>query len=222
MKKPILEDYGLTEVDLSRAKSIRKWLKVVAVVQMFPGWWLLEYGPKGLWIWVFLVIAVPPFGPFIVYFVLKGVFLLFSRSLKSAGKYESDCNDFEKWWIRTKETFWLSLSGQQFEYELANLYRKLGHKADVTTASDDRGVDIWLIRNGQRIPVQCKVHKRPIGPAAAREFYGSMNHFKAKTGILASLSGFTKGVLEYTRDKPIKLVDLNWILSNQKKLDTYE
>lgn len=222
MKKPALQDYGITENDLKRAKSIKKWLKVVAVVQMFPGWWFLEYGPKGSWIWVFFVIAVPPYGPIIVYFILKGIFLIFSRSLRATGKYESDCNAFEKWWVRTKETFWLSLSGHQFEHELANLYRKLGLNADVTTASDDKGVDIWLIQNGQTVPVQCKAHKRPIGPAVAREFYGSMVHFKAKAGVIVSLSGFTKGVFEYARDKPIELVDLKWILQKQKQLESYQ
>jgi len=222
MKKPTLKDYGLIEKDLVRAKSIKKWLKVIALIQMFPGWWFLEYGPKGSWIWVFFVVAVPPYGPLIVYFILKGVFLLFSHPLKSAGKYESDCDTFEKWWVRTKETFWLSLSGRQFEHELANLYRKLGIKADVTTSSDDKGVDIWIIRNGLTVPVQCKAHKRPVGPAVAREFYGSMVHFNVKTGIIASLSGFTKGVFDFTRDKPIELVDLKWILRKQKQLETYQ
>ena len=96
---------------------------------------------------------------------------------RATEKYEPDCKAFEKWWVRTKETFWLSLSGRQFEYELAKLYRKLEIKADVTTASDDKGVDIWLIQNGQAVPVQCKAHKRPIGPAVARELYGSMGAF---------------------------------------------
>lgn len=221
MKKPVLEDYGITDIDLKKAKAIKKWLKVVAVVQMFPGWWLFEYGPKGPWIWIVLVFAAPPFGPIILYFILKGVILLLSRSLRATGKYESACDGFEKWWVRTKETFWFSLSGRQFEHELANLYQKLGLKADVTTASDDKGVDIWLIRNGQSVPVQCKAHKRPIGPAVAREFYGSMVHFKVNSGIIASLSGFTKGVFEYTRDKPIELVDLKWILHKQKQLEAH-
>jgi hypothetical protein len=222
MKKPILQDYGITENDLKRAKSIKKWLKVVAVVQMFPGWWFLEYGPKGSWICIFFVISIPPYGPIIVYFILKGIFLLFSGSIRVIGKYESDCNAFEKWWVRTKETFWLSLSGHQFELELANLYRKLGLNADVTTDSDDKGVDIWLIRNGQTVPVQCKAHKRPIGPAVAREFYGSMVHFRAKAGVIVSLSGFTKGALDFARDKPIELIDLKWILQKQKHLEHYQ
>ncbi len=105
---------------------------------------------------------------------------------------------------------------------MAKLYRSLGYNADVTAASDDKGVDIWLIRNGQTVPVQCKAHKRPIGPAVARELYGSMVHFKAEAGIIASLSGFSKGVYEYTRDKPIELVDLKWILQKQKQLESYQ
>lgn len=224
MEKPVLRDYNLTEIDLRRAKSFKKWLKVIAVIQIIPGLWcFIEYAPEGSWVWIFLVIiAVPPYGPVFAYFILKGILFLFSRSFRIVGKYESDCNAFEKWWIRTKEMFWLSLSGKQFENELANLYRKLGYKADLTDASGDEGVDIWLIQNEVRVPVQCKAHKRSIGVAAVREFYGSMNHFKSETGIFVSLSGFTKGALEFAKDKPIELIALNWILNRQKKLETYE
>jgi hypothetical protein len=186
MKKPVLKDYGITDIDLKKTKVIKKWLKIFAVVQMFIGWWLLEYGPKGPWIWIVLVFSVSPVGPMILYFILKGMILLLSQSFRTSGKYESACADFEKLWVRTKETFWLSLSGRQFEHELANLYRKLGLMANVTTTSDDKGVDIWLIRNGQSVPVQCKAHKKPIGPSVAREFYGSMVHFKVNSGIIVS------------------------------------
>jgi restriction system protein len=220
MKKPVLQDYGITDVDLKKADSIKIVLKIVAVVPILPGLYVIASGLKWPLMWLAVVFALPPFGPIILYFILKGIFLHFSHSFRSACKYESDCDAFEEWWKRTQVIFWHSLSGRQFEHELANLFRKLGLKADVTTASDDKGVDIWMIRNGKPIPVQCKAHKRPIGPAAAREFYGSMIHFKAEAGILASLSGFTKGALEYTRNKPIELIDLNWILHNQKKVET--
>jgi restriction system protein len=221
MKKPVIQDYGINDIDIKRSKAIKKWLKIIAIGQMFLGWYLFLIDSKGLWLWYFFVVSIPPYGPLIMYFTLKGILRLISHTLHATEKYENDCNTFEQWWIRTKKIFWQSLSGRQFEHELANLFRKLGHKADVTTSSDDKGVDIWLVRNGQRIPVQCKAHKRPIGPAVAREFYGVIIHFKSDIGILASLSGFTKGVFGYTSDKPIELTDLDWILRKQKELESY-
>jgi hypothetical protein len=225
MNKPALENYGLTALDLEKAKKIKKWLKVFVVAYAVIGLLILEglhpKIPKAALI-IFVISAAPPFGPLLLYFILKNILLALSPSLKAVANYEFNCISYEKWWVRTKETFWLSLSGKQFEHELANLFRKLGYKADVTSASDDKGVDIWIVQSEQRIPVQCKAHKKPIGPAVAREFYGCMNHFKTKKGILASVSGFTKGVYEFASGKQLDLIDLNWILSKQKKLESHE
>src|SRR5213593_1835274 len=111
----------------------------------------------------------------------------------------------------------MAISGLQFEHELAALFRRAGKRVEVTRASDDKGVDIWLVeQRGQKTPVQCKAHKNSIGPAAAREFFGTMQHFGADEGILASLSGFTRGVHEFARGKPIRLLAMADIIQMQK------
>ena len=107
---------------------------------------------------------------------------------------------------RKLEGYWMSLSGTDFERELATVLRGLGYRVKSTPISGDEGVDLVLKRTGKTIVVQCKAHKNPVGPAIARELLGSMIHFKADRAILACTGGFTRGVKEFVRDKPIDLV----------------
>lgn len=119
---------------------------------------------------------------------------------------------------RARRDFWLNLSGHAFEYELAELYRRLGYSAFVTPGSGDKGIDIELTKDAERTIVQCKNHSRPAGPAIIRELYGCLIASGADAAILACTSGFTKGVYEFAEDKPITLVDLESILKMHESL----
>ena len=110
---------------------------------------------------------------------------------------------------RKLEGYWMSLSGTDFEREMANVLRALGYRVKSTPSSGDEGVDLILKRPGKTIVVQCKAHQNPVGPAIARELFGSMIHFKADRAILACTGGFTRGVKEFVRDKPIDLVSVS-------------
>lgn len=222
MQKPKLIEYAISEQDLEKAKRTKFALKIIVVIICILDLIVIGYGRNifcNSYTIYFLLIGLPPYGPLIIYFFLKWVTRKTSPRFNSAIRYEIDCNNYDQWWIRSQEKFWFSLSGRSFETELANLYKRLGYEVEVTKHSDDKGVDIWLYQDGQRYPIQCKAHKRPIGPAIAREFYGTMKHFKSKYGILASLSGFTKGVFEYTKGKPIELITIQWIIDKQRSLE---
>jgi hypothetical protein len=131
-------------------------------------------------------------------------------------RYRKAVAIFRAWWVRTQKEFWLSLTGKQFEAELAIVFRRAGYRAELTAASGDQGVDIWLYTERGREIVQCKAHCGPIGPAIARELYGTLQHFGAPAAILASTSGFTKGVVAFARDKPIRLMGLSEIIGLQE------
>lgn len=222
MKKPTLQDYGLTQADIERIKSTKQTLKIVAVSWMFVGISLFcSSSLKNLNTFILLILLLltaPPFGPIMLYSLLKRITLSFSPVLKASERFWADSEKYERWWELTQETFWNSMTGRRFEQELAALFQKLGYQAHVTAASDDKGIDIWLEKNSLVIPVQCKAHKKPVGPGAVREFYGAMSHFGAKTGIFASLSGFTSGAHDFCRGKSIQFVDLRWIIDQQRNL----
>ena len=83
--------------------------------------------------------------------------------------------------------------------------RALG-RAESTPVSGDGGVDLILKdKSGKKVVVQCKSYASPVGPAAARELYGSMMDFGADKAVLVCPVGFTQGVKDFVKGKPIDL-----------------
>ena len=219
LQKPTPADFRLSEAAIANAKLIRRLLIMLALAWSVIGTiCVAAYFGKDTW-GALILLTMPPYGPFIFYFPAKAVARFLVPSSGRAVAYETAMNRYQKWWTRTQSAFWSSLSGRSFEIELASLYRQLGFSAQVTSRDTDKGVDIWIVRNGHRLPIQCKAHRRPVTPGAVRELYGTMQHFGAPAGILASPSGFTRGVAEYAAGKGIELVDLSTILSLQRRLE---
>ncbi|MFQ5862788.1 MAG: restriction endonuclease [Candidatus Brocadiales bacterium] len=71
---------------------------------------------------------------------------------------------------------------------------------------------MFAAKDGQKIVIQCKAHKAPVGPGVVRDLYGTLINEKADKALLASVSGFTKGVFEFIEGKPIELIGLNQII----------
>lgn len=101
---------------------------------------------------------------------------------------------------------WMSLSGTEFERQLGILYRQMGYRVESTPTSGDEGIDLVLKKSGKTTVVQCKSHQKPVGPATARELFGSMVAFRADDAVLACTGGFTRGVKDFVRGKPITLI----------------
>lgn len=120
---------------------------------------------------------------------------------------------------RSKRDFWLSLNGFEFEDQITGLFSKLGYKANKTKNTGDGGVDVVLIdKRGSKILVQCKAHKKPVGPHIVRDLFGVMQSEKADRGILINLGGFTQGVIDFANGKKITLLDLFGVLDLQKRI----
>lgn len=119
-----------------------------------------------------------------------------------------------KIWEMSQNSFWTNINGITFEHRIAKLLRFKGYSIKLTPASNDGGVDIIAKKNGITIAVQCKCHKKPIGPSVARELYGVMQSRKSEfqEGMIICPSGFTKGVYDFVRNKPISLIKLSDII----------
>jgi len=216
---PSPDEFGLTASDLAELKKI----EAVANNNEAGVAWIENLCPKkdgylvelicGLvfWmvLWPFFLIGLL-FTP-----VIQGIARLRLHAhpkYKNFRAYEHAVFQHEK----SKRDFWLRLTGTSFERELADLYRRLGYSATVTRGGGDKGVDIVLTGSGKMIIVQCKQHSKPVGPAVARELYGTLIASGADSAILACTSGFTTGVLEFVRDKPIELLDVEAIVRMQE------
>lgn len=109
-------------------------------------------------------------------------------------------------WNYTQQKYWKSLRGTEFERALARLYRRMGYSVRQTKASGDEGIDLILSQEGKTTVVQCKGHEKPVGVGAVRDLYGTMMHTGADGAVLACPAGFTKAVVEFVSNKPIRLV----------------
>ncbi len=119
---------------------------------------------------------------------------------------------------RKQIQYWFNLSGYEFEKEVAKIYEKIGYRVIRKGQSSDGGIDIILWdSNKNKIIVQCKNHKKPIGPAIVRDLYGVMMAEKANKAILICSGGFTQGVLSFAKSKPIELLNVYKIIQLYNK-----
>ena len=220
MKKPTPENFDLTP---QRIEEIERALEQFEKAVL----WVL--GPAGVYLGIASGVLERSIAIGVLYafvLVLPGLFAsvvvgsvgraILTRVLYGNYRTWLQAKDiYEAWFRRTQVEFWMSLSGRGFEHEVAALLDKAGLGARVTSASGDEGVDV-ILRDGTL--VQCKAHKARVSPGPARELYGTLQHFKAPKAILVSRSGFTSGVQEFVRDKPIQLWELGNLITLQKRL----
>ncbi|MBI9043505.1 MAG: restriction endonuclease [Anaerolineaceae bacterium] len=112
----------------------------------------------------------------------------------------------------------LEVNPGEFEEMTAELFRASGYKAKRTGMSGDHGVDVLIkTKEGQKVIVQCKRWRKPVGEPLVRDFYGAMQHEKAAHGVIFGTSGFTQQAMDWAKGKPISLYDGNKFISMWKK-----
>lgn len=94
-----------------------------------------------------------------------------------------------------------------FEYE----FKSNGGEVKVTQASRDGGVDAIAfdpdpIRGG-KIVIQAKRYTNTVGVSAVRDLYGTVLNEGATKGILVTTSSFGPDSYEFSKGKPITLLD---------------
>ena len=101
-----------------------------------------------------------------------------------------------------------ALSPADFEQFCRALLLAMGYQdVHVQGGPGDNGVDLVMRHHDARVIAQCKRYQGNVGAAAVREFYGSLIHAAAQHGYLLTTGGFTAAAQEWTRGKPIDLVD---------------
>jgi restriction endonuclease len=111
------------------------------------------------------------------------------------------------------------LDGYAFERATAEVLKKHQFNPVVTSGSADGGIDIEVTRNGLKGVVQCKAHVASVGPHVVRDLYGVIHHCGASFGIIVSRGGFSRGAVDFARDKPILFLDVSDLISMQEGRD---
>jgi hypothetical protein len=121
--------------------------------------------------------------------------------------------------LRKKRSYWEFLDGYAFERATAEVLKRHQFNPMVTSGSADGGVDIEVTRNGLRGVVQCKAHVASVGPHVVRDLYGVIHHCGASFGIIVSRGGFSRGAIDFARDKPILFLDVSDLIKMQEGVD---
>jgi len=136
-------------------------------------------------------------GGLIISLIVVGIitaFILFSRSQRVNREL-----------FISKNSLYYDYTPIEFEQLTAEIYNQLGYKATLTPPSDDKGLDVVIETNGNKIGVQCKKYKNKVGPGAIREFIGSLNMAGITEGKFVTTSDYTKSAKSTARKANIKI-----------------
>lgn len=105
----------------------------------------------------------------------------------------------------------MDLNPFEFENLVANLFSKMGLDTKQTRSTKDGGVDAIAFDTrpvlGGKVVIQAKRYKNPVGVSAVRDLYGTMMNEGANKGILVTTSNYGKDAYDFSKDKPIELID---------------
>ncbi|CAA9453527.1 MAG: hypothetical protein AVDCRST_MAG58-1088 [uncultured Rubrobacteraceae bacterium] len=100
-----------------------------------------------------------------------------------------------------------SMSGAQFEVFVADLFRAMGHRAVVLGGVGDQGVDVIVNRRGERVAVQCKNHKGPVGNNPVQEVFAGAQYHRCVEAWVVAPAGYTSGAIALARSTDVSLFD---------------
>ncbi len=138
---------------------------------------------------------------------------------QAAREAEQVAHEAQQALLRQKHSYWKRLNGYEFEIATAEVLKRHQFNPRVTGGSADGGVDIEVVRGGRKGVVQCKAHVACVGPHTVRDLFGVMHHSSSEFGIIVSRGGFTKGAIDFARNKPIFLVDTSDLIAMQEGQD---
>jgi restriction system protein len=110
----------------------------------------------------------------------------------------------------------MELNPFEFENLVTNLFSKMGLETKQTRSSKDGGIDAvaFDLRPvlGGKIVIQAKRYKNIVGVSAVRDLYGTMINEGATKGILVTTSWYGSDAYQFSKDKPIELIDGSGLL----------
>jgi|SRR5215217_422602 len=115
-----------------------------------------------------------------------------------------------------------SMSGAQFEVFTADLFRAMGHRAVVLGGEGDQGVDVIVNRRGERVAVQCKNHRKPVGNRPVQEVFAGARYHGCVEACVVAPAGYTSGAVALARSTDDSLFDANSVYQWIRKVDRLE
>lgn len=111
-------------------------------------------------------------------------------------------------WLSNSESYY-SMTWQQFEDAIAQLFRNLGYQVRQTPRSGDGGKDAILVKDGIKYVVECKRYgeAKCIGRPDLQKFFAAMHHEGAVEAIYVNTGRFSPQAIEYAKTWAVTLYD---------------
>jgi len=105
--------------------------------------------------------------------------------------------------------WWLSMSPNEFEEEIAEYYRLQGADAEKTPSSRDGGFDVKVTKDNTTFLVECKRWKRgsKVSRPDLQKLLGAVVERRADYGVFVTTSDFTNDAKEYSKKVKIELIN---------------
>lgn len=102
-----------------------------------------------------------------------------------------------------------ALDGYTFEKLCGRIFRLHGYDVEDTPYSNDKGRDLILKKDNEKIFVECKFHQNSIGRPVIQKLDSAVRMYRADRGIVVTTSSFTPEAIEYADNltPPIELKD---------------
>lgn len=88
------------------------------------------------------------------------------------------------------------MTGNEFEYAIAELFKKMGYFAVVTKASGDQGIDIIAKKEGRKFGIQTKCYGSKVTNTAVQETVAGIVYYECDRGIVITNNHFTPSAIE--------------------------
>ena len=112
------------------------------------------------------------------------------------------------------------MDGYEFEVFSGELLKDLGYKkVEVTSKSNDYGVDIICTKKGVKYAIQCKCYSSKLGNSPVQEAVAGKNYYKCDVGVVLTNNYFTENAINLAKANGILLWDRNELIKMIYKAD---
>lgn len=106
-----------------------------------------------------------------------------------------------------------TMEGVQFEKYLAELFKVLGYKVQLTAETGDFGADLILNDGDSCTVIQAKRYKNKVGIKAVQEILGAKAYYKADHAWVVTNSEFTNAAMELADTSGVTLYNRSGLLN---------
>lgn len=110
------------------------------------------------------------------------------------------------------------MTGKDFEYFIAKLFRIKGYKVILTPETGDYGVDVIAENDLVKIGIQAKCYSNKVDSAAVREIVTGLKHYGLNVGMVITNNFFQPSAIQLAKDNGIKLWNRNDLIKEIKKV----